>query len=58
MFYNTTFASAFERERRMRHDERGILWEGDEVRDSKRDSNRRSRLKKTFSKLFPKRFGS
>ena len=54
----STFAPAFERERRMRHDERGNLWEGDEVRDSKQDFNRRSRLKKTFSKLFPKRFGS
>ena len=48
----STFAPAFERERRMRHDERGSLWEGDEVRDSKQDSNRRSRLRnffKTFS---------
>ena len=50
----STFAPAFERERRMRHDERGILWEGDEVRDSKQDSNRRSRLKKLFQNFFRK----
>ena len=31
------------------HDERGNLWKGDEVRDSKQDSNRRSDSKKTLN---------
>ena len=48
MFYNTTFAPAFKRERHTRNDERGNLWKGDEVRDSKQDSNRRSDSKKNF----------
>ena len=57
MFYSTTFAPAFERERHMRNDERGNLWKGDEVRDSKQDSNRRSDSKKTLN-FSSEKFGS
>ena len=45
---SSTFAPAFERERRMRHDERGNLCKGDEVSDAKQNSNRHSDFGKTF----------
>ena len=57
MFYNTTFAPAFKRERHTINDERGNLWKGDEVRSSKQDSNRRSDSKKTLN-FSSEKFGS